>query len=64
VHKDDPEFGYRLLVDKTRDASEAMADRTADRVPAVRVRRASHWQATLNLPTTATRGSILARQGT
>lgn len=29
AHKDDPEFGYRFLVDEARDAGEVMADRTA-----------------------------------
>ena len=29
AHKDDPEFGHRLLADEARDAGEAMADRTA-----------------------------------
>ncbi len=29
AHRDDPEFGYRLLVDEARDAGEPMADRTA-----------------------------------
>lgn len=29
AHRDDPEFGYRLLVDEARDAGESMADRTA-----------------------------------
>lgn len=28
AHRDDPEFGYRLLVDEARDAGEPMADRT------------------------------------
>lgn len=28
AHRDDPEFGYRLLVDGARDAGEPMADRT------------------------------------
>ena len=32
AHKDDPEFGYRFLVDEARDAGEAMADRTAWRI--------------------------------
>ncbi|MBG6184902.1 transposase InsO family protein [Arthrobacter sp. CAN_A214] len=35
VHADDPEFGHRLLADETRDAGEAMVDRTAWRIPAV-----------------------------
>ncbi|WFR67480.1 IS3 family transposase [Curtobacterium flaccumfaciens] len=29
AHRDDPEFGYRLLVDEARDHGEPMADRTA-----------------------------------
>ncbi len=29
AHRDDPEFGYRLLVDEARDVGEPMADRTA-----------------------------------
>ena len=29
AHRDDPEFGYRLLVDEARDVGESMADRTA-----------------------------------
>jgi putative transposase len=29
AHRDDPEFGYRFLVDEARDAGEPMADRTA-----------------------------------
>ena len=29
AHRDDPEFGYRLLFDEARDAGELMADRTA-----------------------------------
>ena len=29
AHRDDPEFGYRFLVDEARDAGEAMAERTA-----------------------------------
>lgn len=29
AHADDPEFGYRFLVDEARDAGEPMADRTA-----------------------------------
>ena len=32
AHKDDPEFGYRFLVDEARDAGESMADRTAWRI--------------------------------
>ena len=32
AHKDDPEFGYRFLVDEARDAGELMADRTAWRI--------------------------------
>ena len=32
AHRDDPEFGYRLLADEARDAGEAMADRTAWRI--------------------------------
>jgi transposase InsO family protein len=29
AHRDDPEFGHRLLTDEARDAGEAMSDRTA-----------------------------------
>ncbi|MEV0398362.1 DDE-type integrase/transposase/recombinase [Polymorphospora rubra] len=29
AHRDDPEFGYRFLVDEARTAGQAMADRTA-----------------------------------
>ena len=29
AQRDDPEFGYRFLVDEARDAGELMADRTA-----------------------------------
>jgi len=32
AHRDDPEFGYRLLVDEARAAGEPMADRTAWRI--------------------------------
>ena len=32
AHKDDPEFGYRFLVDEARDAGVPMADRTAWRI--------------------------------
>nr|WP_176451677.1 IS3 family transposase [Enemella dayhoffiae] len=32
AHKDDPEFGHRLLADEARDAGEPMADRTAWRL--------------------------------
>ena len=32
AHHDDPEFGYRLLVDEARDAGQVMADRTAWRI--------------------------------
>lgn len=32
AHKDDPEFGHRLLADEARDAGESMADRTAWRI--------------------------------
>ena len=32
AHKDDPEFGHRLLAHEARDAGEAMADRTAWRI--------------------------------
>jgi hypothetical protein len=34
AHKDDPEFGHRLLADEARDAGEEMADRTAWRITA------------------------------
>ena len=32
VHKDDPEFGHRLLADEARDVGQVMADRTAWRI--------------------------------
>ena len=32
AHRDDPEFGYRFLVDEAREAGEPMADRTAWRL--------------------------------
>ena len=32
AHRDDPEFGHRLLADEARDAGEPMADRTAWRI--------------------------------
>ncbi len=32
AHRDDPEFGYRFLVDEARDAGQAMAERTAWRI--------------------------------
>lgn len=32
AHKDDPEFGHRLLADEARDAGQAMSDRTAWRI--------------------------------
>jgi putative transposase len=32
AHSDDPEFGYRFLLDEARDAGEAMAARTAWRI--------------------------------
>ncbi|MCP2287081.1 hypothetical protein APR04_006029 [Promicromonospora umidemergens] len=32
AHKDDPEFGHRLLADEAADAGEAMSDRTAWRI--------------------------------
>jgi putative transposase len=32
AHRDDPEFGYRLLVDEARSAGEPMAERTAWRI--------------------------------
>lgn len=32
AHRDDPEFGYRFLVDEAREAGEPMADRTAWRI--------------------------------
>ncbi|MGL3151568.1 IS3 family transposase [Microbacterium sp. A82] len=34
AHRDDPEFGHRLLADEARDAGESMADRTAWRIAA------------------------------
>ena len=32
AHRDDPEFGHRLLADEARDAGESMTDRTAWRI--------------------------------
>ena len=32
AHRDDPEFGYRYLVEEARDAGEPMAERTAWRI--------------------------------
>ena len=32
AHRDDPEFGHRLLADEARDEGESMADRTAWRI--------------------------------
>jgi transposase InsO family protein len=32
AHRDDPEFGYRFLLDQARDAGAAMAERTAWRI--------------------------------
>lgn len=32
AHIDDPEFGYRFLVDEARDAGQPMAERTAWRI--------------------------------
>ena len=32
AHRDDPEFGYRYLLDEAREAGEPMADRTAWRI--------------------------------
>ena len=32
AHKDDPEFGYRFLVDEAKEAGESMAERTARRI--------------------------------
>ena len=32
AHRDDPEFGYRFLVDEARDAGEPLAERTAWRI--------------------------------
>ena len=32
AHRDDPEFGYRYLVDEAADAGEVMAPRTAWRI--------------------------------
>ena len=32
AHRDDPEFGHRLLADEARDAGHTMADRTAWRI--------------------------------
>lgn len=38
AHRDDPEFGHRLLLDEARTAGEAMAERTAWRIC-----RDNHW---------------------
>ncbi len=35
AHRDDPEFGYRFLVDEARDAGQMMVDRTAWRICSV-----------------------------
>ncbi|REJ07111.1 IS3 family transposase, partial [Microbacterium bovistercoris] len=35
AHRDDPEFGHRLLADEARDAGEPMADRTAWKIASV-----------------------------
>lgn len=35
AHRDDPEFGHRLLADEAREAGEAMSDRTAWRITSV-----------------------------
>ena len=35
AHRDDPEFGYRFLVDEARDAGQVMVDRTAWRICSV-----------------------------
>ena len=32
AHREDPEFGYRFLVDEARDAGQVMAQRTAWRI--------------------------------
>ncbi|WP_168202594.1 integrase [Georgenia wutianyii] len=32
AHRDDPEFGYRFLVDEAREAGEPMAERAAWRI--------------------------------
>ncbi|MCD2158061.1 IS3 family transposase, partial [Rhodococcus cerastii] len=32
AHREDPEFGYRFLVDEAREAGESMAERTAWRI--------------------------------
>ena len=32
AHRDDPEFGYRFLLDEARDAGQQMAERTAWRI--------------------------------
>lgn len=32
AHRDDPEFGYRFLLDEARDAGQSMAERTAWRI--------------------------------
>ena len=32
AHLEDPEFGYRFLLDEARDAGQVMADRTAWRI--------------------------------
>ena len=32
AHRDDPEFGYRFLVDEAKEAGESMAERTAWRI--------------------------------
>jgi putative transposase len=32
AHRDDPEFGYRFLLDEARDAGQPMAERTASEI--------------------------------
>jgi putative transposase len=36
AHRDDPEFGYRFMVDEARESGEPMADRTAVRARSCR----------------------------
>ena len=46
AHRDDPEFGHRLLADEAAEAGEAMADRTAWRIAS-----ANGWFSAFGKPT-------------
>lgn len=45
AHRDDPELGYRFLVDEARDAGQPMAERTAWRIC-----RANQWWSVFGKP--------------